>query len=134
MYWLIILLIALLVVLTVLKFRLLRHAGRQDDNVAPPLQELLPDGVAAQPRMLLYFYSEHCVPCRSVTPLVEELDRRGEGVVKLDVRRHLMTARRFGVRTTPSLVLVESGRIAGIHAGAISRATLQQFYEGRRVQ
>lgn len=134
MYWLIILLIALLVVLTVVKFRLLRSAGRQNDNKAPPLQEVLPEGVAARPRMLLYFYSEHCVPCRTVTPLIEELDQRGEDVVKLDVRRHLMTARRFGVRSTPSLVLVEGGRIAGVHAGAISRTTLLQFYKGRRVR
>ena len=132
MQWLIIPLIALLLVLAVMKFRVLRRARRQEDNVAPPLHEVLPEGVAAQPRMLLYFYSEHCAPCRSVTPLIEELyHRRGEGVVKVDVRRHLMTARRFGIRTTPSLILVDRGRIAGIHTGSISQATLQQFYDGR---
>lgn len=132
MQWLIILLIALLLVLSVIKFRRLRHAEHQQDNLAPPLHEILPKGVVAQPRMLLYFYSEHCTPCRSVTPLVDELHRHGKDVVKVDVRRHLMTARHFGIRKTPSLVLVERGRITGVHVGDISNATLRQFYEGRR--
>jgi thioredoxin 1 len=132
MQWLIILLIALLLVLTVVKLRLLRRAGRQEESVAPPLNDVLPDGVAAQRRMLFYFYSEHCVLCRSVTPLIEELHRHGDEVVKVDVRRHPVTARRFGIRRTPSLVLVDSGRIAKVHAGAIDKATLRQFSEGHR--
>jgi thiol-disulfide isomerase/thioredoxin len=134
MPWLIILLIALLLALTVLKAWLLWQERRRLENMAPALQELLPDGIAAGQRMLLYFYNEHCGSCRSVTPLIEELYRRGVGVVKVDVRRHLMMARRFGIRATPSLVVLERGQIACVHVGAINDATLQQFYEGCRRQ
>ena len=128
MQMLIILLVALLLVLTVIKFRLLLRTRRRLDSMAPPLQEMLPDGVVARPRMLLYFYSEHCVPCRTVTPLVEELHRRGEEVVKVDVRRHLMTACRFGIRSTPALVLVDNGQVACVHVGSISNAGLHEFF------
>lgn len=133
MTWLIILLVSLLLILAIIKFRLLRRAGRMEACEAPPLHEVLPDGMTEYPRrMLLYFYSEHCVPCRSVTPLVEALHRRGGGVVKVDVRRHHLTARRYGIRSTPSLVLVDRGCITGVHVGAISDTTLQQFYDGGR--
>ena len=131
MQWMIILLTALLLVLCAIKLNLLRRARLRQETQAPPLQEVLPGGIVARPRMLFYFYSEHCGLCRSVTPLIEDLRSRADGVVKVDVRRHLMTARRFGISSTPSLVLVEQGRIAGIHVGAISAAMLQQFYEGQ---
>jgi thioredoxin 1 len=80
--------------------------------------------------MLLYFYSEHCGACRPVTPLIDELSRARQGVVKVDVRRHIDTARRFGIMGTPSLVLVDKGQIARVHVGAISDGYLQQFYDG----
>lgn len=128
MPWLIFLLLALLVVLVGLTFHALRHAKHRREALVPPLTAVLPEGVAVRPRMLLYFYSEHCVACRTVTPLVEALHRQDDSVVKLDVRRHLMTARHLGVTSTPSLVLLEHGRIAGVHVGGISEVTLQQFY------
>ena len=138
MHWLIILLLVLLLVLLVLlvgmKLRAsLSHAGVRHKDPLPALNNVFPDGISVRPRMLLYFYSEHCAACRVVTPLVEALHRRDEGVVKLDVRRHLLTARHFGIKSTPSLVLLEHGRIAGVHVGTINQLNLQQFYEGRNM-
>lgn len=130
MPWLIILLVALLLALTVLKARLLRQERCRQESMAPALLELLPDGVDTGQRMVLYFYSQHCGSCRSVTPLIEELYRRGAEVVKVDVRRHLPMARRFGIRATPSVVVLERGQIACVHVGAITDTTLQQLYEG----
>lgn len=131
MQWLGFLLLVLLIVFAGLKFHALYAARSRLGGPEQPLSTVFPDGVAVRPKMLLYFYSEHCAACRAVTPLIEALHKREEGVVKLDVRRHLMTARHFGIKTTPSLVLLERGRVADIHVGAINQATLQQFYEGR---
>jgi len=133
MQWLIILLFVLLSVLAGVKFRALRRARVQGEDLAPLLRELLPDEIAERPRMLLYFYREHCAACRAVTPLVEELSRQDKGVVKLDVRRHLSIARHFGIKSTPSLVLLERGRVSDVHVGTISEVTLQQFYARRNV-
>ncbi len=138
MHWLLILLLVSLLVLLLLlvgmKLRTsLKRAGVAHKDPLPALYEVLPDGISVRPRMLLYFYSEHCAACRVVTPLVEALYHRDEGVVKLDVRRHLLTARHFGIKSTPSLVLIEHGRIAGVHVGTINQVNLQQFYEGRNV-
>lgn len=133
MPWLSILLSVLLLLLIGLAFHALRLARRRSADSVLPLNQILPDGVAPRPRMLLYFYSEHCSACRTVTPLVDALHQEDDGVVKLDVRRHLMTARYFDIRSTPALVLVDSGRLAGVHFGAIGEVTLLQFYGGQRV-
>ncbi len=107
---------------------LLIRAKKQQGRAAPPLSEVLPEGVTPRPKMLFYFYSEHCGHCRKVTPLIETLEREHDGVVKVDVRRQLATARRFGVKVTPSLYRVEKGAIAAVHVGEINRQHLQQFF------
>ncbi len=130
MQWILNTLIVLLSLFALLQLVLLWRERRREGRAAPPLHEVLPAGVSPQPRMLLYFYSEHCGACRGVTPLIDELGNEKEGVVKLDVRRHIDTARRFGIIGTPSLVLVDEGMIARTHVGAISSGKLHQFYDG----
>lgn len=131
MQWLLVLFLLLLIGVAGLQIALFLRSKRQEGKVAPPLDEVLPEGVSPQPRMLLYFYSEHCGPCRSVTPLVEELAKQHAGVVKVDVRRHMHTARRFGVMGTPSLVRIDDGMITRVHVGGISTHRLQQFFGER---
>ncbi len=130
MPWLSILLLVLLLMLIGLVFLSLHRAKCRQATPVLPLQRILPDGVDVCPRMLLYFYSEHCSACRAVTPLVDALHQQEGGVVKLDVRRHLLTARHFGINSTPALVLLDRGRLAGTHFGAIGEARLRQFYTG----
>lgn len=129
MQWLLNILILLLLLFAMLRLFLLWRARHLEGKVAPPLHEVLPEGVKPQQRMLLYFYSEHCGACRNVTPLVDDLSRERDGVVKVDVRRHIDTARRFGISVTPSLVLVDNGLIARMHIGPISDIALLQFYD-----
>jgi thioredoxin 1 len=130
MEWILQALIGLLLLYALLQTGLLWRARRQKARSAPPLHEVLPEGVAPQPRMLLYFYSEHCGACRRVTPLIDELSRARDGVVKVDVRRYRDSARRFGIMVTPSLVVIDNGRIELVHEGVISGGKLQQFYGG----
>lgn len=130
MQWLVALLILVVVAVAGLQVAMLLKAKRQEGRAAPPLDEVLPEGIVPQSRMLFYFYSEHCGPCKAVTPLVDELKSRDAGVVKVDVRRHMGTARRFGVMGTPTLIRVDEGKIARVHVGGISTARLVRFYEG----
>ncbi len=130
MQWVFNTLILLLSLFAVLQLVRLWRDRHREGKAAPPLHEVLPTGVSPKPRMLFYFYSEHCGACRGVTPLIEDLERERDGVVKVDVRRHIDTARRFGITGTPSLVLVDNGMIARIHVGSINGGTLQQFYDG----
>lgn len=127
MQWLLTTLILLLLLIAVMQLALLWRARKREGKMAPPFHDVLPEGVAPQQRMLLYFYSEHCGACRNVTPLIDRLSSEKDGVVKVDVRRHIDTARRFGITVTPSLVLVDKGLIARMHVGVFSDGTLQQF-------
>jgi len=76
---------------------------------------------------LLYFYSPACGPCRSMTPLIDRLAREHGNVGKIDVQQDPDTARRFGVRATPTTVLVKGNIVKGVVLGAKSLKQLEKL-------
>jgi len=73
---------------------------------------------------LVYFYSEHCPPCRVMTPVVDQLAGERHGVHKVDVTTHPDLSRLFGVRATPMIFVVRDGRIVRALLGAKGREAL----------
>lgn len=101
------------------------QARRQRGKPAPPYAALLSAEQQRAPSLLFYFYSEHCGPCRSLGPVVDELAARHGNIIKVDVMEQTELAREFAVRATPSFVLVRDGTIEAVHLGALSPKKLE---------
>lgn len=84
----------------------------------------LPGIDALRGASLVYFYSEHCPPCRTMTPIVDRLAGERGGVYKVDVTTHREIAHLFGVRATPTTFVVRQGRIVRALLGARRRGVL----------
>jgi len=82
----------------------------------------LPDG-----DRLFYFYSPSCGPCRSMTPIVDKLASQSAAVTKVDISQNPELAGRFGIRATPTTVLVEGDTIKEVRLGAQSQKQLQKL-------
>lgn len=98
---------------------------RMEGRAAPALDALLTPEQRGMKKLLFYFYSEHCGPCRAVGPVIDALAARHGCVVKVDVMQDMATVRRFGVRATPMVVLVEEGRVVKVLLGAVSEQKLE---------
>jgi thioredoxin 1 len=78
--------------------------------------------LAAKDVILVDFWAEWCPPCRKLGPAVERLASEYAGRVrvgKLNVDDHPEVANRYGIRSIPSLLLFQGGRVIEQRVGAL---------------
>ena len=82
--------------------------------------------------VLVDFWATWCGPCRSVSPIVEELAKEFSGrvkVTKLNVDESPATPTQYGVRGIPTLILFKGGKIFDQIVGAVPKARLKALIE-----
>ena len=71
--------------------------------------------------VLVDFWATWCGPCRMVAPIIEEIAREQEGVVKVgkvDVDENPSLAAEYGVASIPTLIVFKNGVAVQAAVGA----------------
>ncbi len=82
--------------------------------------------------VLVDFWATWCGPCRSISPIIEELAKEFAGrvkVTKLNVDESPATPSQYGVRGIPTIILFKSGKILDQIVGAVPKARLITMIE-----
>jgi len=82
--------------------------------------------------VLVEFWATWCGPCRSISPIVEELAKEFSGrvkVTKLNVDESHTTPSQYGVRGIPTLILFKGGKILDQIVGTVPRTRLKALIE-----
>jgi thioredoxin 1 len=82
--------------------------------------------------VLVHFFAEWCVPCRTVARSLESLAAGYEGrlrIGRLDVDGNAATAERYRVQGLPTLILIEGGQIKQRRVGLMAEEDLRRFVE-----
>jgi len=78
--------------------------------------------------ILLEFSSPHCPPCQAMKPILSQLERSGVPIRHVDVVAEPHLASRYGVRKTPTFIVINDGkevtRLDGIQTAAKLNAAL----------
>ncbi|MBE43576.1 MAG: thioredoxin [Thaumarchaeota archaeon] len=82
--------------------------------------------------VLVDFWAEWCGPCRTVSPVVEDLSKDYEGRVKflkVNVDENQDIAAKYEIFSIPTLLVFKGDKKIGQHIGATSRDVLKKFLE-----
>ena len=75
--------------------------------------------------VLVDFWAEWCMPCRMLTPVIEELATEYEGKVKVgkvDTDANRETSVKYGISAIPTIILFKDGEVVKKFVGVTPKA------------
>lgn len=82
--------------------------------------------------VLVDFWAEWCVPCRMLTPLVEQIAQEYSGkiiVAKSNVDECPENANTFNIQSIPTLMVFHKGEVVSQNIGVIPKQTIVEMFE-----
>ncbi len=83
--------------------------------------------------VLVDFYSDSCVACKKISPVLADYEEEHEGsiaVYKVNTGYDTELSEKYGVQANPTLILFVNGEEKARNVGALSPMALDKFVEG----
>ena len=82
--------------------------------------------------VLVDFWAEWCVPCKTLLPSIEAVAKQFDGrlkVAKLNVEENAQVPYRYNITTLPTLIVFKKGMVAEQRVGLVSKDNLVKLLE-----
>lgn len=78
------------------------------------------------------FYSDSCVPCKMISPALTALEnqfREKLYVAKVNVAYEKELAEEYGIKSTPTILLIKNGRVVDRFSGVKKKQDIEKIIE-----
>jgi thioredoxin 1 len=62
-----------------------------------------------------------CEPCKTITPVLNEVSEEGYQIFTLDIDDDMSMATKYGIRSVPTFLVFENGELLNQKSGLISK-------------
>lgn len=121
MIWINGILLSIVIIFMFLSIMPYYHARKMRGRSAPNLKHFMNEKQKSAKRLLVYFWSPNCPVCRGMSKIVDELINSNMALLKINVQNDLDIAQSFKIMATPSLIVLEDGKIEQILIGVKSQ-------------
>lgn len=82
--------------------------------------------------VLLDFWASWCMPCRMLSPVVDEIAEENSNIKvgKVNVDEQIELAQKFGIMSIPTLVVFKNGKNVDSSVGVKSKAEILSMING----
>ena len=78
------------------------------------------------------FWAEWCMPCKMMSPVLEEIDKEYEGkvkIMKMNIDDNQETPQKFSITSIPTLVVFKNGESVENIVGAVSKTEITKVLD-----
>lgn len=82
---------------------------------------------------LLKFYSDSCLPCKIVDPIVEKVANELDvEIISINVSENQEISRKFSITSVPTFILLgDRNQVIDVKVGLVSKPVLKEWIEGK---
>jgi thioredoxin 1 len=101
-----------------------------NNDLVPELTKSEFDNFTKKGLVLIDFFAEWCMPCLTMSPIIDELSEKFRGKIKfgkVNVEDNQESAQKYGVMSIPNFVLLKNGEIVEQLVGAIPTEEFEEI-------
>ncbi len=112
-----------------LQFMMVSQAKKSKGKKISGLQGKLKSLEKNGSKGLVYFFSPGCRACKYQTPIIKELQSSNKNIFDVDISRDMETAKVFGIKATPTTILVQDGVVKRVLLGVKQKEDLKSYLQ-----